>query len=73
MAAIDLANTWTVEEHTGGREGISAGPATGTYKSEGEAVAAIIAAYGRGNTATCIARDATGAGRLLVLGLVAGV
>ena len=56
-----LANTWTVEEHTGGREGISAGPATGTYKSEGEAVAAIIAAYGRGNTATCIARDADSA------------
>jgi hypothetical protein len=62
--------TWHVEENTGGREGIGAGPRSGVYSSEAEAVAQMIAAKAAGHGATCIARNRKNAGVALVLGLV---
>ena len=68
--AIDCANTFTVEEHTGGRAGIGAGPATGCYTTKPEAIHAMAEAVARGNSATCITRNKRGEGKLQALGLV---
>lgn len=68
--AKDAANTFTVEEHLGGRAGVGKGPATGCYTTSKEAIQAMAEALVRGNSATCIARDASGSGRLMRLALV---
>ena len=59
---------WHVESHR--VEGVGLGPETGEYTTSDAAVAAMIAAKAAGRDATCIARNALGEGRLLVLGLV---
>jgi len=69
--AKDLANTFAVEEHLGGRAGVGAGPATGCYTTKEEAIKAMAEGMARGNSVTCIARNFRGEGKLVRLALVA--
>jgi len=69
-SADGQATLWEVEEHTGGRDGIGRGPNTGTYETETDAIEAMAKAKAAGHGVTCIVRDASGRGTMMMLGLV---
>ena len=63
---------YEVEAHivSRGKSGIGQGPETGHYLMYDNAVRAMARAVAHGHGATCIARNAKGQGRILLLGLV---
>ena len=62
--------SWEVENHTGGKAGVSKGEGTGIYTNEQEAIQAMCEAKARGEGSTCIVRNIDGEGQCLTLGLV---